>query len=108
MKKTHSLLLIAALVVVGILCVAVYWQTARQPATNTNNSNATVFGDAVEYAESYGPVCPLNVRFRRSRTAPTIDCTCPAGYAFDQTMIGGEECYNGSECSIFAVECVPE
>ena len=94
---------VLVLAIIAVIAVMMYWKQAQTANESQEPEDLT---DAVEYNASYGAICPLDVRFRRSRTAPTIDCACPDGYTFDQTMIGGEECYDGAECPIFAVECV--
>ena len=105
MQRRLALAATVAIVVV-VAVVAMYWQETHQPKTNENTNSTNTVTDVVEYDSSNGATCPLHVRFRKSRTAPSIDCACPNGYTFEQLQIGGEECYGGSECPIFSVECV--
>lgn len=105
---------VAAVILVAVIGFVSYWMMREQGIgganknTNRNTNVSSVSEDTVEYSETVGTTCPLNIRFRKSRTSPDIVCNCPEGYVFDQTMIGGESCYDGAECPIFAVECVAE
>lgn len=62
--------------------------------------------DPVEYsAEVFGETCPLEVKFLVSRETEPVGCRCPEGYELSNTIIGGEECYDGAECIIAAAQC---
>ncbi len=54
-----------------------------------------------------GDTCDLDKTYERSG-AHQKGCECPAGYAFDTTIIGHGPCYGaGTECPILEAKCVP-
>lgn len=121
MNNSKRLIIILAVIIIlalGIIAFIYFFRKSNPPPanlnSNTNNAASNTYSESepVEYNESYGTICPLGTKFLGKKSAPAIDCTCPAGYEFDSNIIGyetGDNCYGpGTECPIMALGCVRE
>lgn len=115
MKKITIIPLAAAVVL--LLAAGVYFVLRanwfRSEDSNTNSTdNSGISGEAVEYDESMGEVCPLGVKLLGAREANPIGCRCPEGYEMESQIIGyatDDSCYGeGTECPIMSSECRKE
>lgn len=112
-KKSLKLIILVIILAVAAIALGIVlsWP-GEKPNDNANDSenNQNLYGEYVEYNESYGQICPPGVKFLGAKDAPEIDCECPAGYEFESDIIGystGESCYGaGTECPIMGSTCV--
>ena len=116
MSLNAKILTVIGLVVLTIACFFVYTYAIPMifPPQDKNTNQATVEPETssngyVEYKDSYGETCPLNVRFQQGKNSPEINCECPEGHVKQSQIIGydgGDKCYGaGSECPIMGVWC---
>ncbi|MFH0819267.1 MAG: hypothetical protein V1898_04695 [Patescibacteria group bacterium] len=106
------IIILVAIVVAVIIILSVWFVIKNNSDTNTNTVDVSMYDGLVEYKDSYGSICPLDVNFIGSRTSPTIECVCPEGYIMESYIVGstaGDECYGpGTDCPIISSTCVIE
>lgn len=96
------LIIILAVLLATVFLLGIFWDRGGRGGNSNINQN----DDLVEYNDSYGKICPLDVKFLGKKGANLIKCECPTGYELESDIIGYEECYGpGTECPILSSGC---